>query len=98
MPDNEKNKKIKYPQGKNTLTTCIDELMRELGGTKYKKYSCDELKKFIFNKIDSEVEMKGPMIVIVNNFKAKLNKKKTVEAVLLELNELLFKFFERPQD
>ena len=87
--------KDEVPQGKNTLTMTIEQIMKDFGGTKYKKYTRDQFLQEIDGRLDAcALVSKGAIKVLTVNLKRRVDKKKTVEDILMELNETLFAFFE----
>ena len=88
-------KKDEVPQGKNELTATIEKIMQDFGGTKYKAYSTADFLKEVNGRLDACIIVaKGPVKVLTANLKRRINKKTTVEAILMELNETLFAVFE----
>lgn len=88
-------KKTDIPQGKNELTMTIEQIMKDFGGVKYKAYTFSQFLQEVNGRLDACVMIaKGPTKVLAANLKRRIAKKKTVEEILLELNETLFAFFE----
>lgn len=88
-----KNKDV--PQGSNALTATIENIMKDFGGVKYKKYNFTEFLNEVNGRLDACIIIsKGPTKVLAANLKRRIAKKKTIEEILLELNETLFAFFE----
>lgn len=87
--------KDEVPQGKNELTITIEQIMKDFGGTKYKKYTRDQFLQEVNGRLDAcAIVAKGAVKVLTVNLKRRINKKNTVEDILMELNETLFAFFE----
>ena len=88
-------KKDEVPQGKNELTATIEKIMQDFGGTKYKAYTTTAFLQEVNGRLDAcAIIAKGPIKVLTANLKRRINKKTTVEDILMELNETLFAFFE----
>lgn len=88
-------KKDEVPQGKNELTATIEKIMQDFGGTKYKAYTTAAFLQEVNGRLDAcMIIAKGPIKVLTANLKRRINKKTTVEDILMELNETLFAFFE----
>lgn len=88
-------KKDEVPQGKNELTATIEKIMQDFGGTKYKAYTTSAFLQEVNGRLDAcAIIAKGPIKVLTANLKRRINKKTTVEDILMELNETLFAFFE----
>ena len=86
-------KKDEVPQGKNELTATIEKIMQDFGGTKYKATTA--FLQEVNGRLDAcMIVAKGPIKVLTANLKRRINKKTTVEDILMELNETLFAFFE----
>lgn len=91
-------KKDEIPQGKNELTLTIEQIMKDFGGTKYKSYTAEAFLTEVNGRLDAcAIIAKGPVKVLTANLKRRIAKKKTVEDILMELNETLFAFFEGGQ-
>ncbi len=87
--------KDEVPQGKNELTMTIEQIMRDFGGTKYRMYTRDQFLQEVDGRLDAcALVAKGAVKVLTVNLKRRVDKKKTVEEILMELNETLFAFFE----
>lgn len=87
--------KTVVPQGSNSLSVTIEKIMKEFGGIKYKSYSAKQFLDIVNNELDEAIKSsKGAVQVIGANLKRKLARRKTVEEMLLDLNETLFSFFE----
>lgn len=83
------------PQGTNNLSITIEKIMKDFGGTKYKQYSKEEFLKEVEGRIEAaELTSTGAIKVIAANLKRRLKRRKTIEEMLLDLNETLFSFFE----
>ena len=88
-------KKEDVPQGKNELTTTIEKIMQDFGGTKYKAYTTSAFLQEVNGRLDACMMVaKGSIKVLTANLKRRVNKKTKVEDILMELNETLFAFFE----
>jgi|SRR5574344_491095 hypothetical protein len=91
--------KIEYPQGKNALTNCLEKILTDFGGSSWKKYTLSQFSTEVYKRLDdSKSDMKGPLLIITNNLEKRLHKKTSVQDMLMELSETLFKFSEGSDD
>ena len=75
---------------KDTLT----ELLQAYGGTKYKAYTLEQLKKQVGDALD-KTPIKSPAEkAVIIRFKAKLLKMKTAEDIFTEITEKMFSLTE----
>lgn len=88
-------KKQEIPKGKNALTMTIEQIMKDFGGTRYQRYTPNQFLEEVINRIDTmKPMMNGAVLVVAENLKRKLKRKKNIQDMLLCLNETLFSFFE----
>lgn len=87
--------KTEVPQGSNNLSITIERIMKDFGRTRYKQYSREEFLKEVEGRIEAaELTSTGAVKVIAANLKRRIKRRKTIEEMLLDLNETLFSFFE----
>ena len=88
-------KKKDIPQGKNELTLTIEQIMKDFGGIKYKRYTLTQFLQEVNGRLDACILVaQGPVKVVAANLKRRSAKKNSIEDILMELNETLFAFFE----
>ena len=82
----------------NPVVKTIEKIMTDYGGTKYKKVTLADFKSDLIARFQSAgTECKGPVKMVCTKTITKIQKGKSVEDILLKLNEVLFSFFEKSE-
>lgn len=82
----------------NPVTKVVEKIMTDYGGTKYKNVGLADFKSDIVARFQAcSAECHGPMKAVCTRTINKIQKGKTVADILMELNEVLFGFFEKSE-